>query len=199
MQQPRLLPGPAVPGCSLICFHFLWVTLCPQAVYNIKRNGVISSFDIILGTFRVFFYPKLVKFIYYTSLYDHFLRGEIYLPANISEEFLCLHCCNVDRPTKCHSSKWPLSLLQSRRRLLWLFWNGTSLSRSAGNDTQKVGGQSTYISVSDRSLRPIGELLPRLRGTRRFSSAEYIQSFQSHRLWDFVMFGFWSFIALLGQ
>ena len=23
-QQPRMLPGPAVPGCCLISFHFLW-------------------------------------------------------------------------------------------------------------------------------------------------------------------------------
>ena len=44
------------------------------------------------------------------------------------------------------------------------------LARSlAGNDTQKVGGQSTYISVADRSLPATapwtldGELLPRLR------------------------------------
>ena len=31
-QQPSLLPGPAVPGCSLVSFHFLWAILCPQAV-----------------------------------------------------------------------------------------------------------------------------------------------------------------------
>ena len=27
-----MLPGPAVPGCSLVSFHFLWEILCPQAV-----------------------------------------------------------------------------------------------------------------------------------------------------------------------
>ena len=27
-----MLPGPAVPGCSLVSFHFLWAILCPQAV-----------------------------------------------------------------------------------------------------------------------------------------------------------------------
>ena len=32
-QQPSLLPGPTVPGCSLVSFHFLWAILCPQAVY----------------------------------------------------------------------------------------------------------------------------------------------------------------------
>ena len=31
-QLPSLLPGPAVPGCSLIPFHFLWAILCPQTV-----------------------------------------------------------------------------------------------------------------------------------------------------------------------
>ena len=34
-QLPRMLPGPAVPGCCLISFHFLWAILCPQAVGNI--------------------------------------------------------------------------------------------------------------------------------------------------------------------
>ena len=31
-QQPSLLPGPAVPGCCLVSFYFLWAILCPQAV-----------------------------------------------------------------------------------------------------------------------------------------------------------------------
>ena len=31
-QQPSMLPGPAVPGCCLFSFHFLWAILCPQAV-----------------------------------------------------------------------------------------------------------------------------------------------------------------------
>ena len=42
-QQPSLLPGPAVPGCSLVSFHFLWAILCPQAVqmnYNSKDKAV---------------------------------------------------------------------------------------------------------------------------------------------------------------
>ena len=37
-QQPRLLPGPAVPGCSLISFHFLRAILCLQAVVNFSRT-----------------------------------------------------------------------------------------------------------------------------------------------------------------
>ena len=32
-QQPGMLPGPAVPGCCLVSFHFLWAILCPQAVF----------------------------------------------------------------------------------------------------------------------------------------------------------------------
>ena len=31
-QQPSMLLGPAVPGFSLVSFHFLWAILCPQAV-----------------------------------------------------------------------------------------------------------------------------------------------------------------------
>ena len=31
--HPSMLPGPAVPGCSLFSFHFLWAILCPQAVH----------------------------------------------------------------------------------------------------------------------------------------------------------------------
>ena len=29
-------PGPDVPGCSLVSFHFLWAILCPQAVLPIN-------------------------------------------------------------------------------------------------------------------------------------------------------------------
>ena len=39
-QQPSLLPGPAVPGCSLVSFHFLWVILCPQAVDEIHKQAL---------------------------------------------------------------------------------------------------------------------------------------------------------------
>ena len=48
-QQPSLLPGPAVPGCSLISFYFLWAILCPQAVevnfvsFNIPKLFRIHS------------------------------------------------------------------------------------------------------------------------------------------------------------
>ena len=35
-QQPSMLPGPAVPGCSLVSFHFLWAILCPQAVQGAR-------------------------------------------------------------------------------------------------------------------------------------------------------------------
>ena len=35
-QQPSMLPGPAVPGCSLVSFHFLRAILCPQAVGGVE-------------------------------------------------------------------------------------------------------------------------------------------------------------------
>ena len=38
-QVPSMLPGTAVPGCSLVSFHFLWAILCPQAVQCIADNG----------------------------------------------------------------------------------------------------------------------------------------------------------------
>ena len=31
-QQPRMMPGPAVPGCCLVSFHFLWAILWQHAV-----------------------------------------------------------------------------------------------------------------------------------------------------------------------
>ena len=43
-QQPSMLPGPAVPGCSLVSFHFLWAILCPQAVWT-AFNGTHSLWD----------------------------------------------------------------------------------------------------------------------------------------------------------
>ena len=38
-QQPCMLPGPAVPGCSLISFHFLW------AIHPIRpvRDGGLDT------------------------------------------------------------------------------------------------------------------------------------------------------------
>ena len=38
--QPSMLPGPAVPGCSIVSLHFLWAILFPQAVHCIpKKSG----------------------------------------------------------------------------------------------------------------------------------------------------------------
>ena len=38
-----MLPGPAVPGCCLVSFHFLWAILCPQAVDRNSENGCMMS------------------------------------------------------------------------------------------------------------------------------------------------------------
>ena len=43
-QQPSMLPGPAVPGSSLVSFHFLWAILCPQAVLPLSRN-ILTSWE----------------------------------------------------------------------------------------------------------------------------------------------------------
>ena len=53
-QHPSLLPGPAVPGCSLVSFHFLWAILCPQAVHKcVDREWVgkvyTNRVDVICG------------------------------------------------------------------------------------------------------------------------------------------------------
>ena len=43
-QQPSRLPGPAVPGCSLVSFHFLWAILCPQDIqYMCGMIGAIGA------------------------------------------------------------------------------------------------------------------------------------------------------------
>ena len=44
-QQPSMLPGPAVPGCCLVSFHFLWAILCPQAVSekSIKAKNLLGT------------------------------------------------------------------------------------------------------------------------------------------------------------
>ena len=36
-QQPSMLLGPAVPGSSLVSFHFLWAILGPQAVMYVEN------------------------------------------------------------------------------------------------------------------------------------------------------------------
>ena len=47
------MPGPAVPGCSLLSFHFLLAILCPQAVYVLiwQRNNTKNSFQILPGLY----------------------------------------------------------------------------------------------------------------------------------------------------
>ena len=52
--QPSLLPGPAVPGCSLLSFHVLWAILCPQAL----SQGV-NSIDIRFYIITTSIYWKL--------------------------------------------------------------------------------------------------------------------------------------------
>ena len=44
-QKPSMLPGPAVPSCTLLSFHFLWAILCPQAVVlvTLSDNHIVVN------------------------------------------------------------------------------------------------------------------------------------------------------------
>ena len=46
-QLPSILPGPAVPGCCLVYFHFLWAIQCPQAVHACKKSKMFNPFRIL--------------------------------------------------------------------------------------------------------------------------------------------------------
>ena len=47
-QQPSLLPRPAVPGCSLVSFHFLWAILCLCRLLSDIGLGMEHSFCLLL-------------------------------------------------------------------------------------------------------------------------------------------------------
>ena len=38
-QQPSLLPGPAVPGCSLVSFHFLWQSYVRRLYFQLVKGS----------------------------------------------------------------------------------------------------------------------------------------------------------------
>ena len=44
-QQPSMLPGPAVPGCCLVSFHFLCYILCSRSVPSSPRKGFDKKFE----------------------------------------------------------------------------------------------------------------------------------------------------------
>ena len=71
-QQPSLMPGPAVPGCSLVSFHFLWAILCPQAVHK-------SAYKVM------YHWKKLQPYIRFLLYCMHNLRQQEHLPSR----FLC--------------------------------------------------------------------------------------------------------------
>ena len=48
-QQPSMLPGPDVPGCSLIFFYFLWAIPCPQAVLVGKPKQYVKYVSKVHG------------------------------------------------------------------------------------------------------------------------------------------------------
>ena len=51
-QQPGLLPGPAVPGCCLVSFQFLWAILCPMLCQTtmVTRTRPVSTVSAIVKT-----------------------------------------------------------------------------------------------------------------------------------------------------
>ena len=66
-QQPSRLPGPAVPGCSFVSFHFLSAIQCPQTVYG--------------AGMEVLFWCQQ-KVVY--NLMDHPVRDMIFLQNTLS-------------------------------------------------------------------------------------------------------------------
>ena len=44
-QQPSMLPGPALPGCCLVSFHFLW------AIHPIRRVQVVVENSDVMNYF----------------------------------------------------------------------------------------------------------------------------------------------------
>ena len=54
-----MLPGPAVPGCSLVSFHFLWAILCPQAVLCFDPETATERAQGLLPRITVTFHSNL--------------------------------------------------------------------------------------------------------------------------------------------
>ena len=66
-QQPSMLPGPAVPGCCYISFHFLWAILCPQAVQISRSN---CDENVLERPRPSKMFHVIINFIICTSLQD---------------------------------------------------------------------------------------------------------------------------------
>ena len=45
-QEPSMFLGPAVPGCNLVSFHFLWAILCLQAVVTLISASTLLRIHI---------------------------------------------------------------------------------------------------------------------------------------------------------
>ena len=76
-QQPSLLPGPAVPVCSLVSFHFLWA-MTPQAVHCIA-----ADFETAVTT------PKYL--ITFDKVCPHVMKSDLQRPFRH-----CKNCVNKD-------------------------------------------------------------------------------------------------------
>ena len=65
-QQPSILPGPAVPGCCLVYFHFLWAILSSSTVvgrllgtHDGHNRGVLAFVEPLPSQFRARLYVLL--------------------------------------------------------------------------------------------------------------------------------------------
>ena len=56
-QLPSMLPGPAMPGCRLVSFHFLWAILWPHPIcFDLLRQPVTAPFGARFADPTSFFY-----------------------------------------------------------------------------------------------------------------------------------------------
>ena len=119
-QQPSMLPGPAVPGCSLVSFHFLWAILCPQAV----QAG--SSV-----------FVNLVYHIFIPSFFQDRLVGNVKVPADLED-----YCNN--RPIEMTATKRPRNTVTTRARKIARRPMSTATKKSPRrNATKRPGGPQT--------------------------------------------------------
>ena len=73
-QLPSMLPGPAVPGCSLVPFHFLWAIIYLQAVYCLSPLSLQNLYCLSANFLHFLTPPRLqTSYIYGSPLSQHFL------------------------------------------------------------------------------------------------------------------------------
>ena len=103
-QQLSLLPGPAVPGCSLVSFHFLfmynfWWAICGK--WNVK-------FCMRLGVTHEFYFSKnLPRYLRYLLALGSRLNYPIYSSHNEFVTYLLLPLPDFLTPLSANSCNLP--------------------------------------------------------------------------------------------